>query len=192
MPGLMRALLAIALLSCACLKRVEPPTILPTSVQLLHEALEKETAKLGEVRPDLEFDTKEQPREAHVVATGETGLLESNGGRVRLFGDAKATTGVSFDNVVLIEVLTPEGKVVNRAAVGFTEGLIMGKERIDLLGRQAFNFEPGEVNLSSLVPEKGPYKLRATVLDNYGVGRCTDVFVVIDSGDAAKDELRGS
>lgn len=175
----------------ACVKRVEGGAVVPATVQLLHDTPEKETAKITELRADLEFDTKEQPREAHVVAKGETGLMESNGGRVRLFGDAKGTLGVSFDNVVLLEVLGADGKVLNQAAVGFTEGLIMGKERIDLLGRQAFNFEPGEVNLSSLVPERGPWKLRATVLDNYGVGRCTDVFVVVDGETQSKDDLRG-
>lgn len=190
MRGLMRLVLAVVLLSCACVKRVDSGTVVPKTVQLLHDTPEKETSRLGELREDLEFDTKEQPREAHVVARGETGLLESNGGRVRLFGDANATTGFSVDNVVLLEVLSADGKVTNRAAVGFTEGLIMGKERIDLLGRQAFNFEPGEVNLSSLVPEKGPWKLRATVLDNHGVGRCSDVFVVIDSGAETRDDLR--
>lgn len=190
MSSLMRLLLAVVLLACACVKRVETSGVTPKTVQLLQDTPEKETARLVELREDVEFDTKEQPREAHVVAKGETGLLESNGGRVRLFGDASATAGVSFDNVVLLEVLSAEGKVIDRAAVGFTEGLIMGKERIDLLGRQAFNFEAGEVNLSSLVPEKGPWKLRATVLDNYGVGRCSDVFVVIDAGNESKDDLR--
>lgn len=192
MRASMRTFLCVLLLGCGCVKRVETQAVVPSTVQLLHDTPEKETAKLGEVREDVEFDTKEQPREAHVVAKGETGLLESNGGRVRLFGDAKATAGVSFDNVVLLEVLSADGKVINRAAVGFTEGLLLGRERIDLLGRQAFNFDAGEVNLSSLVPEHGPWKLRATVLDNYGVGRCTDVFIVIDSEDFNKDELRGS
>lgn len=46
------------------------------------------------------------------------------------------------------------------------------------------------MNLSALVPEKGPWKLRGTVLDNYGVGRVTDVFVVIDSGGESRDDLR--
>lgn len=186
----MRLVLVFVLLSCACVKRVETAAVVARTVQLLHDTPEKETARLGELREDLEFDTKEQPREAHVVARGESGLVESNGGRVRLFGDASATAGISVDNVILLEVLGADGKVTNRAAVGFTEGLIMGKERIDLLGRQAFNFEPGEVNLSSLVPEKGPWMLRATVLDNYGVGRVSDVFVVIDAAGETRDELR--
>lgn len=185
----MRLLLTLVLLGCACVKRVETATV-PKTVQLLHDTPERETAQIAEIRSDLEFDTKEQPREAHVVAKGETGLLESNGGRVRLFGDAAGTTGISVDNVLLIEVLSAEGKVLDRAAIGFTEGLINGKERIDLLGRQAFNFEPGEVNLSSRVPEHGPWKLRATVLDNYGVGRVSDVFVAIDADPDTKDELR--
>lgn len=127
MRVLMRLLLAVVLLSCACVKRVESSGVVAKTVQLLHEAPERETAKNPELRLDLEFDAKEQPREAHVVASGETGLLESNGGRVRLFGDAAATTGIQVDNVLLLEVLSPEGKVLDRAAVGFTEGLIMGK-----------------------------------------------------------------
>jgi hypothetical protein len=189
MTAPMRFLLAVLLLSsAACVKRIE--TVVPKTVQLLHDAPEKETSKLIELREDLEFDTKEQPREAHVVARGETGLIESNGGRVRLFGDASATTGISVDNVLLIEVLAADGKVLDRFAVGFTEGLIMGKEHIDLLGRQAFNFEAGEVNISSKVPEKGPWKLRATALDNYGVGRVSDVFVVIDAEESSRDDLR--
>jgi hypothetical protein len=68
--------------------------------------------------------------------------------------------------------------------------LIIGRERIDLLGRQAFNFEPGEVNLSALVPDRGAWKLRATVLDNYGIGRVSDVFVVIDANSPSGDDLR--
>lgn len=183
----------LLLLLTGCPKRVEGGSVVPASVQLLHDTPEKETATLTELREDLEFDTKEQPREAHVVARGETGLLESNGGRVRLFGDQKGTLGISVDNVVLLEVLGADGKVLNQVAVGFTQGIIAGKERIDLLGRQAFNFEPGEVNLTDKVPERGPWKLRATVLDNYGVGRCSDVWVIVDgeSGGGSKDDLRG-
>ena len=188
MRGLMRLLLAVLVLSSACVKRIE--TVVPKTIQLLHDTPERETARLPEIRPDIEFDTKEQPREAHVVAKGETSLLESNGGRVRLFGDANASVGISVDNVLLLEVLTPDGKVLDRIAVGFTEGLIMGKEHIDLLGRQAFNFEAGEVNISGKVPEHGPWKLRATVLDNYGVGRVSDVYVVIDAEEAPRDDLR--
>ncbi len=182
----------VLLFATGCPKRVDGGNVVPASVQLLHDTPEKETALLTELRTDLEFDTKEQPREVHVVARGETGLLESNGGRVRLFGDQKGTLGISVDNVVLLEVLGADGKVLNQSAVGFTEGIIAGKERIDLRGRQAFNFEPGEVDLSNFVPERGPWKLRATVLDNHGVGRCSDVWVVIDGeGAASKDDLRG-
>jgi hypothetical protein len=189
MVALMRLLIAAVLLTCACVKRVEAPVV-PKSVQLLRETAERETAQLEQLREDVEFDTKEQPHQAHVVARGESPLLESNGGRVRLFGDAEATKGISVDNVILLEVLGPDGRILDRAAVGFTEGLIIGRERIDLLGRQAFNFEPGEVNLSALVPDRGAWKLRATVLDNYGIGRVSDVFVVIDANSPSGDDLR--
>ena len=61
----MRLFLAFLVLSCACVKRVETSAGVPRTVQLLHDTPERETARLGELRADLEFDTKEQPREAH-------------------------------------------------------------------------------------------------------------------------------
>jgi hypothetical protein len=181
-------LAVLTLSSVACVKRVDSVT--PKTLQLLQEAPERETEKILETSKDFEFDTKDRPREAHVVAKGESPLLESNGGRVRLFGDAAGKTGISVDSVLLLEIVAADGKVLDRVAVGFTEGLIMGNEHIDLLGRQAFNFEPGEVNLSTKVPEKGGWKLRATVLDNYGVGRVSDVYVMVDAGEATGDDLR--
>jgi hypothetical protein len=186
----MRLFLLVVLASTACVKRVDA-VVSPRAVQLLHDTPERETAKLEIIRDDVEFDTKEQPREAHVVATGETGLLESNGGRVRLFGDEKGTLGFAVDNIVLLELLAPDGKVLDRAAVGFTEGVLMGRERVDLMGRQTFNFDAGEINLSNFVPEKGPWKLRAVVLDNFGVGKVSDLWLLIDAGEKGGDELRG-
>ena len=175
-------ILAVALGGCAG-KRVGGGKT-PAPVRLLTETAEQETANLKETREDVEIDTRDSDRTPTVVARGETALLPSDGLVVKLYGDEKAEKGFSVDNLVLLEVLGENGKVINRAAIGFTDLVLMGSERVDNIGRQAFNFDPGEIVLSSLLPEHGFYRLRATVLDYSGVGRCTDVWLHFSSGDA--------
>lgn len=183
-------LLGLALALAGCPKRVDPaPQVAPRAVRLLAETAERETAALTEVRPDLEFDTT-SARTAFVVARGETPLLQADGADARLYGDEAGTRGFEVDNCILVEVLSPDGAVLGRAVVGYTDGLIQGKEHVDSLGPRQFRFEPGEVNLAPLLPERGPFKLRATVLDNGGVSRVSDVWVRLSGKDSTRDELR--
>ena len=168
------AALVVPLLGCS--KRVSNAKA-PAPVRLLTEVTEQETASLKELREDVEIDTRDHDRTPHVVARGETALLPADGLVVKLYGDDAASKGFSVDNLVLLEVLAENGKVVNRGAIGFSDLVMMGNERVDNIGRQAFNFEPGEIALTSLLPERGYYRLRATVLDYFGVGRCTDVWL---------------
>ena len=185
------ALLALA----ACPKRVEPgpESRGPRQFQLLPAAAEQETTLLTQKRQDVEIETRDFERTPRVVATGESPLFRLDGSRARLFGDAAGTLGWSVDNFVLIEVIAENGKVLHRAAVGFTEPVSIGAERIDNLGKMSFTFEAGEVNLTPLLPESEPFKLRATALDYYGVGRVTDLFLVLDAPGGAREEgdLRG-
>jgi len=58
------------------------------------------------------------------------------------------------------------------------------------MGRRAFKFDAKEVNLASLVPEKGRFKVRATVLDIGGVGHVSDVFLIVTPRSTSSDELR--
>jgi hypothetical protein len=187
-------ILSVALSGCAG-KRVGSGKT-PAPVRLLSETAEQETANLKETRDDVEIDTRDHDRTPKVVARGETALLPADGLVVKLYGDEKAEKGFSVDNLVLLEVLGENGKVVNRAAIGFTDLVLMGSERVDNIGRQAFNFDPGEIVLGSLLPEHGYYRLRATVLDYSGVGRCSDVWMHFFPADGARpsgaaDELRG-
>lgn len=173
-----------------CPKRVAPVTAAPNSVRLLAAALERETTALTESRPDLEIDTRDFDRTPKVVATGETSLLTCEGASLRLFGDAQATQGFFVDNAIFLEVVAPDGKVLRSVVIGSSDPVSQGNETIDNLGRRAFTFEPGELDLTSLVPEHGAFRLRATVLDYFGVGRVSDVFVRIEPAAAARDELR--
>ncbi|MEW5742934.1 MAG: hypothetical protein AB1938_28725 [Myxococcota bacterium] len=160
------------------------------SVRLLAETLERETTQRTEVRADLEVETTDFDRTPRVVATGETPLLTAEGSDAFLYGDEGATTGFAVDNCILLEVLSSEGKPLRSVVIGSIPGLSQGKERIDSLGPSAFQFAPGEVQLTSILPESGTYKLRATVLDYGGVGRVTDVWVRFVPRAAGGDDLR--
>jgi hypothetical protein len=183
----------LLVLTPACVRRVDTAPGEPRVVRLIADTPERETTELTEKRADLEIDTRDHERTPRVVATGETPLLELRGLTARLYGDQAATAGFSVDNFLLIEVLAADGKVLDRVCVGFTDGVQLGKERLDNLGRQAFRFEAGEVNLTPRLPLDQPFKLRATALDYHGVGRVTDVFVGLraEAPERTGDELKG-
>lgn len=174
-----RAWLFVGCSLLGCVHRVETPVVATArSVRLMTATPERETTQLLEQRRDLEVDTDAE-RTPHVVATGETGLLVSEGAEVTLAGDEAGTKGFDVDNFLLIEVVLPDGTVSNRVVIGYVNGVSMGKERIDLLGRRAFAHDAKEISLSAAVPEHGSFRLRATALDTGGVGRVSDVFVLI-------------
>lgn len=162
-------------------------------MKLLDAVAERETAAIELKRDDLEVDTRDAERQPRVVAQGETQPLELGGAQARLYGDAGASAGWSVDNFVLLEVLDPAGTVMRRAVVGFAEAVLVGNETIDYVGPKSFRFEAGEVNLTSLLPEEGIFKVRATALDYSGVGRVSDLYLVLepDKADRADDDLKG-
>jgi hypothetical protein len=187
------AVVAVGFLSCV--KQVPAtPTRSgpPRPVQLLAETPERETSQIQAKREDVEIDTRDFERTPRVVATGETPLLRLEGARARLYGDAAGKEGFSVDNLILIEVLNEKGQVLNRGAVGFTDMVRVGKQQVDSVGPMSFTFEPGVVDLTNLLPESAPFKVRATVLDYSGVGRVSNVFLLLESpAQGTEDDLRG-
>lgn len=187
----MRAgLLVVAMMLVGCPKRAAPAVTAKT-IRLLSETAERETAQITELRKDLEVDTRDFDRTPHVVATGETPLFSAEGADVRLYGDEAASKGFSVDNIILLEVLGADGKVLRAAVIGYSDPVSQGRETIDNLGRQAFSFEAGELNLAPVLPEHGSFRLRATVLDYFGVGKVSDVFVRVEPKASSSDDLRG-
>ncbi len=186
------ALAAASLL--ACVRQVpETPTRSgpPRPVQLLAETPERETSQIQEKREDVEIDTRDFERTPRVVATGETPLLRLEGARARLYGDAAGKEGFSVDNLILLEVLNEKGQVINRGAVGFTDFVRVGREPVDNVGPLSFQFEPGLVDLTHLLPESAPFKVRATALDYSGVGRVSNVFLLLEPrARGNEDDLR--
>lgn len=180
----------VAMLLVACPKRAAP-TVTAKTIRLLSETAERETAQITELRKDLEVDTRDFDRTPHVVATGETPLFSAEGAEVRLYGDEAASKGFSVDNIILLEVLGADGKVLRSAVIGYSDPVSQGRETIDNLGRQAFSFDAGELNLAPLLPERGSFRLRATVLDYFGVGKVSDVFLRVEPKASSSDDLRG-
>jgi hypothetical protein len=184
---------ALGLMGCA--KQVPPSTVAPAqprSVRLLTAVPERETSRLEQRREDVEVDTREGERTPRVVATQDTPPLQLEGARAHLCGDEACTQGFAVDNFLLLEVLDAKGQVSRRAAVGFTDSVFVGNEQVDNLGRRAFSFEPNEVDITALLPESGPFRLRTTALDYWGVGRVTDLFLRLEPGaKRAEDDLRG-
>lgn len=178
----------------ACVKQVPAtPTRSgpPRPVQLLADTPERETSQIPEMREDVEIDTRDFERTPRVVATGETPLLLLEGARARLYGDAAGKEGFSVDNLILIEVLDEKGQVLNRGAVGFTDFVRVSRQPVDNVGPMSFNFEPGVVDLTSLLPESTPFKVRATALDYSGVGRVSNVFLLLEPrARGSEDDLR--
>lgn len=188
-------LLAAAWGLVACARQVPTPAAAPAApraVRLLLDTPPRETGLLSRQREDVEIEATEGERTPRVVATGQTPTLRLEGSRARLYGDASGKLGFSVDNFLLLEVVDAGGTVVRRAAVGFTEGVHIGREQVDSLGPRAFNFEAGEVDVTALLPESEPFQLRATALDYWGVGRVSDVFLVLapESGPEERDPLR--
>src|SRR5688572_10360987 len=170
-------LAAVVASSLGCVKQVPASPARPAApraVRLLTETAERETAQIEAKREDVEIDTRDFERTPRVVATGETPLLRLEGARARLYGDAAGKEGFSVDNLVLLEVLDEKGQVLNRGAVGFTDLVMIGKEQVDSVGRMSFTFDAGEVEVTHLLPESAPFKIRATVLDYSGVGRVSN------------------
>lgn len=185
-------LLASAALLAACPKNVDVKPVERRAVRLISATPERETTAIKEQLERLEADT-DQERTPHVVAVGETPILSAEGADVVLAGDEAGTQGFNVDNCILLEVLSDDGKPLGRAAVGYLNGLAEGKEQIDLLGRRAFKFEANEVNLQAIVPERGRFRIKATVLDIGGVGSVSDVFLIISPrGAKAADDLRSN
>lgn len=189
--------MAAALGMMACARQV-PASATPTSsstesraVRLLLDTPARETHLLTKLREDVEVDALEGERIPRVVATGQTPTLSLGGNRARLYGDAKGTLGFSVDNFLLLEVVDASGQVTRRATVGFTEAVHLGREQVDSVGRRAFIFEAGEVDITHLLPDSAPFQVRATALDTWGVGRVSDVYLLLAPGSRSdNDDLR--
>ncbi len=183
------------LVSCAKQQTAARPKFSgpPKAYQLVPAAEEKETEQRSEKREDLYVSTESGNPIPVVVTTSEVGPISLQGGRAKLYGDEGGTAGWSVDNFLLLEVLDNNNSVIDRMAIGFQGGTTMGAETIDALGGMKFSFEPGEIDITRKLPSDEPFKLRATVLDVGGVGKISDVFLVISadaSGSSEQDDLR--
>lgn len=186
-----RLALACSLLLLACPKRVVVTKVVPKAFKLLADTPSRETTEITETRPELEVDTRDFERTPKVVATGETPLFSLPSGAVlKLYGDEAGQLGFAVDNALVLEVLKADGARVKTVVIGSIDPVSRGAETLDNVGRLAFSFDAGELDLTAIVPERDAFKLRATVIDVSGVGRVSDVFVRIEPRADVHDDLR--
>jgi len=186
---------ALALLALGCPKNPDAARARysgpPKAMKLLSDTPEAETATRLEKRTDLLVTVESGEPVPAVVAVGESGLFNREGGTVKLYGDAAGHEGWSVDNFVLLEIVNKKGEVVHRAAIGFQQGVARGSEQIDAVGQMKFAFGPGEIDLSSMLPADEPITVKATALDTGGVGRVSDLYIILSAepgGATAPDE----
>lgn len=189
------ALSSAFLVSCAKQQTAVRPKFEgpPKAYLLVERAEEMETEQRSERREDLYVSTESGNPIPVVVTTNLIGPISLDGGRAKLYGDEAATSGWSVDNFMLLEVLDLSDRVLDRMAIGFQGGTTMGAENIDALGGMKFSFEAGEIDITRKLPADQPFKLRATVLDVGGVGRISDVYVVVGPDESTaleQDDLR--
>jgi len=69
-----------------------------------------------------------------------------------------------------------------------------GSEVVDALGQLRFSFGPGEVEISNLLPEDEQVFVKATALDTGGVGKVSNLYLILTSepsvGGHPDEELR--
>lgn len=186
---------ALALSLTACLKRVPTQPKVPAhrAVKLLINVPERQTSELTDLVKDLEVDTHDMDRTPHLVESGETPMIELGGARAKLAGNEAGTEPWSVDNFLLFDVLDANGQRLNSFVVGSAAGVLRGNQRLDNVGQMAFRFEGGEVDVTSHLPSAKPFKLKVTALDFGGVGRVSDVYLVLDRSEreSSSDDLRG-
>lgn len=189
--------LALALALAACPKQQDAarPSYAgpPKAFKLLSAVEEAESASRLEKREDLFVQSETGAPTPVVVAAGQIGPLSRQGARAQLFGDEAGTRGWEVDNFVLLEIGDEKGEIQKRVAIGYQQGATLGSELIDTVGGMKFSFEPGEVELSSLLPADQPFTIKATALDAGGVGRVSDLYLILSPGSTGTvddDDLR--
>jgi hypothetical protein len=77
-------------------------------------------------------------------------------------------------------------------AIGFQQGVTLGTEQVDSLGPMRFTFEAGEIDLTPLLPADEPVTIKATALDVGGVGKVSNLYLVLtaDAAPGGEDDLR--
>ena len=193
-PTVRRSLVAVltsaSLFATACAHSIDRPPLQSgprRAFRLLGAVLERETSRFPNKRTDVEVDTRDYDRTPRIVAVGESPKFRLEGAHVRIYGDEAGTQGIAVDNFILFEVLDETGKRIHSAVAGFTDPVALENERVDNVGKLSFTFEAGEIDLTPKLPDSDRFSVRATALDYNGVGKVSDVYIVVEY---PKDKLR--
>jgi len=98
------------------------------------------------------------------------------GRRAVLAGNSAGTTGWNIDNFLMIEI--SRGGRTTRLVAGSHEPVFMAGRKIRKIGRNSQSFSAGEIDLTPYL-RGGSVHLRATAFDYGGVGRVSNVYLIM-------------
>jgi hypothetical protein len=94
-----------------------------------------------------------------------------------LAGDSAGQTGWKVDNFLLFEIQT--GMETKRLICGAAEPVYYNGERVQQVGSNKFDFNPGEIDLTGYFPQGVPVELKVSALDYGGSGYVSNVYLII-------------
>ena len=169
-------LAAMGVCACAHPRAAEPPDEPPRAFQLLGASAGQDSS--GELSHEHQLEDQ-NGNAMRVVAAGQTPLIQRRHARGRLYGDAGGSRGFFVDDFVLLEVLGADGQLFSRAVVGASAPLRLDQQPLEHVGRNALSFDPGEIDLTALLPESESFRIKATALDAGGRAKVSDLFLVL-------------
>lgn len=159
--------------------KTPPPPPPGTTIKLLNNVPNRDS-KFFRPNTDnrLKMQTTKWDKVPYRITRAFSGTIRlTPGRRAVLAGNAAGTAGWNVDNFLLIEISS--GGSTRRLVVGAHEPVIMAGRVIQKIGRNSLSFGAGEIDLTPYLQVGKPVGLRVTALDYGGVGRVSDVFLVM-------------
>jgi hypothetical protein len=94
-----------------------------------------------------------------------------------LAGDSAGQIGWRVDNFLLFEIRN--GMEKKRLICGAADPVYYNGERVQQVGSNKFDFNPGEIDLTGYFPQGVPVELKVSALDYGGSGYVSNVYLII-------------
>lgn len=138
-------------------------------------------------RSDLLVTTPQVPtRTPKIFARKTSGELRYTGGRVTLSGSTAGDAEVVVDDLLLIEVLAIDGRLLSVVTARPAEAdLRINGNQVESVGpfvpwagiNRGFRYAPKSIDLTHVMPLDTPFRIRISALDYGGVALVSDVFL---------------
>lgn len=139
-------------------------------------------------RSDVTVDLSDPSHDARVFSRLTSRALTFDGTKkVTLAGDAAGNEPIRVDDFLLVEVLSSSGALLAAGAINSESVRVNDKAAAALAPipawggpEKGWTYAAGSVDISSLLPENVPFRLRLSAIDVAGYAVTTDVFLKVD------------